>query len=123
MIPLRPDVRFGSKPDMLASALECPLYPLERTLELISTSPCALPSVPQIGSTGRQAEELPTKRRSLTGGASAIGGRISNLKVDLGLHCGCPRHPHCSENESRLFLQNQKCGNLTDGKSEIHHVT
>jgi hypothetical protein len=42
------------------------------------------------------AHETATCRsfRSLTGSTGAIGWHISNLKVDLGLHCGCRRHPH-----------------------------
>jgi hypothetical protein len=37
------------------------------------------------------AHETATCRSFSTG---AIGWHISNLKVDLGLHCGCRRHPH-----------------------------
>src|SRR5437588_3957221 len=38
--------------------------------------------------------DLPKSPLLSTGSAGAIGWHISNLKVDLGLHCGCRRHPH-----------------------------
>ena len=61
---------------------------------------CALISVPYVG-TGRLrlARELPQKRRPtevsalIIGSADAIGWQIPIYKVDLGLHCGCRRHP------------------------------
>ena len=45
---------------------------------------------------------LGTARRNpaLTGSTAAIGWHI-------GLHCGCRRHPHCSENESRFFAKSK----------------
>jgi len=45
------------------------------------------------------ARELPKKRRPtevsalIIGSAGAIGWHNSDLKVDIGLHCGCRRHP------------------------------
>jgi hypothetical protein len=45
------------------------------------------------------ARELPKKRRRteasalIIGSAGAIGWHNSDLKVDIGLHCGCRRHP------------------------------
>jgi len=47
----------------------------------------------------RLARELPQKRRPtevsalIIGSVDAIGWHSSNLKVDLGSHCGCRRHP------------------------------
>ena len=31
------------------------------------------------------------------GSAGAIGWHNSDLKVDIGLHCGCRRHPHSGD--------------------------
>jgi hypothetical protein len=66
-----------------------------------STHPCALISLPQMhrcwqaAACPRAAHKTVTYRclRSPTGSADAIGWHNSNLKVDLGLHCGCLRHP------------------------------
>jgi hypothetical protein len=66
-----------------------------------STHPCALISLPQMHrywqapACPRTAHKTVTYRclRSPTGSADAIGWHNSNLKVDLGLHCGCLRHP------------------------------
>jgi hypothetical protein len=57
------------------------------------------------------ARELPKKRRPtevsalIIGSGGAIGRHNSDLKVDIGLHCGCRRHPQIDHARAKMTPQ------------------